>query len=152
MFSKIKPLLLGFLRSRYVFEPLKIMLKPRYCTFKCFLSYLHQQVIAPKILDEKISQYFYWAEGSNKAREYLPGSVIDIPSMEIVIHPAETLRQICAFLEITCSEDYIQDCAATVDPVPSITRDYVQWTEEQKMRVYERMNRFSFYEGYTFDN
>lgn len=71
--------------------------------------------------------------------------------MEIVMNPAETLRKICKFLDITCSERYIQDCAATVDPVPSITRDFIEWTAEQKNRVYEEMKKYSFYEGYSYD-
>lgn len=71
--------------------------------------------------------------------------------MEIVKRPAETLRKICAFLEITCSEDYIQDCAKTVDSVPSITRDFVVWTDKQKESVYEKMKQFSFFDGYTYD-
>ena len=77
--------------------------------------------------------------------------MIDIPSMEIVKHPADTLRKICVFLEITCSEEYIQDCAATVDPVPSITRDFVEWSKEQKERVYEQMKEFSFLKDYSYD-
>ena len=32
--SKIKPFLLGYVRSRCVFEPLKIMVKLGYCSFK----------------------------------------------------------------------------------------------------------------------
>ena len=78
--------------------------------------------------------------------------MIDIPSIEIVKKPAETLTKICAFLKITCSKEYIQDCAATVDPVPSITRDFVEWTKEQKARVYEQMKRFSFFKGYSYDS
>ena len=91
------------------------------------------------------------AEGSNQAREALPGSVIDIPSMDIVKNPAGTLRKICKFLEIACTEQYVQDCAATVDPVPSITRDLIEWTAEQKNTVYELMKKYSFFEGYSFD-
>ena len=72
--------------------------------------------------------------------------------MEIVKRPADTLRKICAFLQITCSENYILGCANTVDPVPSITRDFVEWTENQKTTVHEQMKRFSFFEGYSFDN
>jgi len=113
---------------------------------------LYHQILAPEILHEKIGLYFYWARGSNNAREAFPGQVIDIPSIEIVRHPADTLRKICAFLEITCSEEYIQDCAATVDPVPSITRDFVEWSREHKDRVYEQMKEFPFLKGYSYDD
>jgi len=91
------------------------------------------------------------AEGSNMAREAFPGSFLDVPSMEIVKNPVETLRRICQFLEITCTEQYLQDCAATVDPVPSITRNFIEWTTEQKNTVYENMKKFSFFEEYSFD-
>ena len=102
-------------------------------------------------MDESISRYFGWAAGCNKARQAFPGSVIDIPSLEIVKNPADTLRKICKFLSISCSERYIQDCTATVDPVPSMTRDLIEWTTEQKNRVYEEMKKYSFFDGYSYD-
>lgn len=106
---------------------------------------------APAIVDRNIQRYFGWSEGSNKAREALPGQVIDIPSIEIVKNPTETLRKICEFLEITCTEQYLQDCAATVDAVPSITRNFITWTAEQKSRVYEEMKKYSFFAGYSYE-
>ena len=112
---------------------------------------MRQQVNAPEELETKIHIYFVMAEGSNKAREAFPGSFIDVPSMEIVKNPAETLRRICQFLEISCTEQYLQDCAATVDPVPSITRDFIEWTAEQRNTVYDMMKKHPFFEGYSFD-
>ena len=85
------------------------------------------------------------------AREAFPDSVIEVPSIEIVKNPVDTLRRICQFLEITCSEQYLLDCAATVDPVPSITRDIIEWTAEQKNTVYDMMEKYSFLGGYSFD-
>ncbi|XP_020617575.1 uncharacterized protein LOC110055526 isoform X2 [Orbicella faveolata] len=109
------------------------------------------KVNAPEELDTKIKTYFSMAEGCNLARETFPGSVIDVPSIEIVKNPVETLRRICQFLEIACTEQYLLDCAATVDPVPSITRDFIEWTAEQKHKVYDMMGKYSFFEGYSFD-
>ena len=116
-----------------------------------FFTDLLQQVNAPKELELKIKVYFNMATGSNKAREAFPDRFLDVPSMEIVKNPVETVRRICQFLEITCTEQYILDCAATVDPVPSITRDFIEWTAEQKNTVYNMMKHYPFFEGYTFD-
>ena len=117
-----------------------------------FLSInLRPQVNAPEELELKIKAYFSLAKGSNKAKEAFPGSVIDVPSMEIVKNPVKTLKRICKFLEIMCSEQYLLDCAATVDPVPSITRDFIEWTAEQKNKVYDMMRKYSFFRGYSFD-
>ena len=112
---------------------------------------MRQQVNAPEELEIEIKNYFDMAEGNNKAREALPGSVIDVPSMEIVKNPVKTLRRICQFLEIACTAQYLQDCVATVDPVPSITRDFIEWTAEQKNTVYDMMKKYPFFEGYSFD-
>ena len=109
------------------------------------------QLNAPEELDAKIKAYFSMADGCYLTREAFPGSVIDVPSIEIVKNPVETLRRICQFLEVTCTEQYLLDCAATVDPVPSITRDFIEWTAEQKNKVYEMMKKYSFLEGYSFD-
>ena len=112
---------------------------------------MRPQVNAPEELEIKINAYFSMAKGCNMAREAFPGSFLDVPSMEIVKNPVEILRQICQFLEITCAKQYLLDCAATVDPVPSITRDFIEWTAEQKNTVYENMKKYSFLEGYSFD-
>jgi len=75
------------------------------------------------------------AKGSNKVREAFPGSFLDVPSKEIVQKPVETLRKIST---------------ATVDPVPSITHDFIEWTAEQKNTVYDMMKKYPFFEGYSF--
>ena len=113
---------------------------------------MHRQVNAPDELEIETQNYFDMAEGCNKAREAFLDSVIDVPSMEIVRNPVETLERICQFLEITCTEQYLLDCAATVDPVPSITRDFIEWTAEQKNTVYDMMKKYPFFEDYSFDN
>jgi len=110
-----------------------------------------RQVNAPDVLKIETQNYFDMAEGCNKAKGALRGSVLDVPSMEIIKNPVETLRKVCQFLEITCTEQYLLDCAATVDPVPSITRDFIEWTAGQKNTVYNMMKKYSFFEGYSSD-
>ena len=112
---------------------------------------MRRQVNASAVLQIETQNFFEMAEGCNKAREAFPSSFIDVPSMEIVKNPVEILRRVCQFLEITCSEQYLKDCAAIVDPVPSITRDFIEWSAEQKNTVYEKMKKYPFFEGYSFD-
>jgi len=108
------------------------------------------KVKAPDELERKTKFYFSLAKGCNKAREAFPGSFLDVPSMEIVKNPVETLRRICQFLEITCTEQYLQDCAAIVDPVPSITRNFIEWTAEQKNTVHDMMKKYPFFRRVFF--
>ena len=99
-----------------------------------------------------MERFFNWAKGSAIAREALGDKLLDVVGLELVRRPAETMRKICDFIEITCSEDYIQACAEVVDPNPSITRNYVVWTKEQKNRVYSEIEQYPFLADYTFDD
>lgn len=113
----------------------------------------HQQKVeAPEIMATTIRRYFHLAEGSQKARSEFPSQVIDISSKDFVQFPAETLRRICDFLEIGCSERYIQDCSSIVDTVPSKTRDFVEWSVENKMKVENEMKRFPFLKDYSYND
>lgn len=111
------------------------------------------KINASEILDEKIQLYNNWAEGTFVAHKSFPEDFLSVVSMDVVKRPAESLRKMCHFLQVTCSESYIQDCAAIVDPVPSITRHRIMWTEKQINRVYATMRAFPvLFEGFTFED
>jgi len=110
------------------------------------------KINASEILDIKIQLYNNWAEGTHVAQKTFPEDFINVVSMDVVKNPADSLRRICDFLDITCEEKYIQDCAAIVDPVPSITRHRIVWTDEQINRVYAMMKKFPFYDRFTFED
>ena len=78
--------------------------------------------------------------------------VLDVPGEEFVRDPPKYLRQICDFLDIMCSEDYLRDCSSIVDPVPSVTRNLLVWTPEQIKQVYTLMEPLEFLQSYTFEN
>jgi len=111
-----------------------------------------QQINASEILDLKIQLYNNWTEGAWVAQKNFPEDFINVVSMDVVKNPADSLRRICGFLDITCEEEYIQDCAAIVDPVPSITRHRIVWTDEQKNKVYAMMQKFPFFDRFTFED
>lgn len=81
-----------------------------------------------------------------------PGRVYDVASIDVMTNTRETLKKICDFLEITCTDKYLQDCASIVDPVPSKTRGNVEWTEDQIKRVQKLIKHFSFLRRYSLEN
>ena len=98
-----------------------------------------------------IGQYFELAASNQRVRERYGDAVIDIPGHETVLRPKETLQRLCDHLGVTCSEDYLEKCSKIVFGTPSVTRDKVVWSEEQKMRVTELMKSYPFLEDYSFD-
>jgi len=103
-------------------------------------------------LDGSIKSYGHLVRGSFNVKKNFPGRVHDVASIDVMTNTRETLAKICSFLEITCTERYLHDCASIIDPVPSKTRHNVQWTEDQLNRVHTLIRQFLFLRRYSFEN
>ena len=68
-----------------------------------------------------------------------------------MLRPKETLLRLCDHLGVACSEDYVEKCSKVLYGTPSVTRDKVVWTEEQKTRVIQMMKMYPFLKEYSFD-
>ncbi|KAL9959644.1 hypothetical protein ACROYT_G032984 [Oculina patagonica] len=104
-----------------------------------------------KRLDKIIEFYFRLASSNQRVRERYGDAVLDIPGHETVLRPRETLQRLCDHLEVTCPEDYIEKCSAILYGTPSITRNTIVWTKEQKERVAKMMKSYPFLKEYSFD-
>lgn len=102
------------------------------------------------VLDGSIKSYGELARGSLEVKKNFPGRVLDVAGIDVMTYTTENLRNICNFLEITCTEKYLQDCAAIVDPVPSTTRTNVEWNTDQINRVRRLISQYPFLRRYSF--
>ncbi|XP_066019556.1 uncharacterized protein [Pocillopora verrucosa] len=103
-------------------------------------------------LDDAIAEYSTQVKGSSQVKKNFPGRVLDVHGMDLMENPRETLMKICDFLEITCTEKYLEDCVSIVNPVPSQTRQFVKWTKKQLKRVQMLIKNHSFLQSYSFEN
>ena len=110
-----------------------------------------QQKNNKESLDVKIGRYFRMAASNKRIRERYGDAVLDIPGHETVLRPRETLQRLCDHLGVTCYEEYIEKCSKILFGTPSVTRNKVVWTEEQKERVTQMMTNYSFLKQYSFD-
>ena len=125
----------------------KIM-KPHQFVSCCL--YPLQQINNATMLDESIDIYFIMAASNQRVRERYGDAVLDIPGYETVLRPKETLQRLCDHLGVTCSEDYFEKCSKILYGAPSVTRNKVVWTNEQKQRVTKIMKKYPFLKGYSF--
>ena len=102
------------------------------------------------MLDESIDLYFTMAASNQRVRERYGDAVLDIPGHETVLRPKETLQRLCDHLQVACFEDYFEKCSKILYGAPSVTRNTVVWTNEQKQRVTKMMKKYSFLKGYSF--
>ena len=91
------------------------------------------------------------AASNQLVRERYGDAVLDIPGHETVLRPRETLQRLCDHLGVTCYEEYIEKCSKILFGTPSVTRDKVVWTEEQKEHVTQMMRNYTFLKDYSFD-
>ena len=103
-----------------------------------------------RLLDETMARYMVVQTGTEKIRQNYP--VLNIRSHDVVLRTKTTLQKICDFLHVTCRDDYLDACASIVFAQPSVTRNLVVWTDQQKRWLLNEMQKYSCLKEYTFED
>lgn len=78
-------------------------------------------------------------------------TVLDIHIVDLIHSPRDTLQRVCDFLDLECPEDYLQVCTNKAYTGVSKTRLLVEWPQPLRQRVSEQIQRYSYFQGYTFE-
>jgi len=78
-------------------------------------------------------------------------NILDLKSEALVREPVFEIKRMCNFLGLEAFDDYIEDCASIVFKKPNTPRKEVSWDSYLVDVVYCRMKKYSFLEGYFFD-
>ncbi len=78
--------------------------------------------------------------------------VIDVRHEAVIADPKAALKEMCAFLGVTPSDDYLVDCASIVYASPHRSRHEAAWTPELRDDVRRRIGAHPFLEGYGWDD
>jgi Sulfotransferase family len=117
-----------------------------------FDNLVTQSVRVNLTLPEAIEWYDERSRGVLRARSLFDASeVIDVQHEEFVRDPKGTLTRLCGFLGVEACESYLDDCASIVNPGNSRRRDSVTWTKDERHRVQEIIDQYTFLSGYTFE-
>ena len=71
---------------------------------------------------------------------------------DMVAAPAEQLNKLCEFLNVPALPDYLKDCASIVHENPNKSRYELEWSEEQKAKMAEIIEKYHFLTGYSWDS
>ena len=97
-----------------------------------------------------IGQQMNLAKTNVEVMGLFPGQVHTLRSEDVIASPSLELRKICKFLNIQCSNKYINDCASIVYSKYSKSRNSIIWDEEIKSNMYDYMKKIPFYSQYNF--
>lgn len=76
----------------------------------------------------------------------------DLRHENFILDPKKWLAALCRFLGQEAPGDYLEDCAAIVNPVAHKTRLDFPWSMDAVKKVEETMKHFPFLEGYSYES
>jgi hypothetical protein len=78
--------------------------------------------------------------------------VIDVRHEAVIADPKGSLKELCGFLGVIPTDDYLDDCAAIVYQTAHQSRHEAPWTAELRDAVQGRIDRTAFLHGYRWDD
>lgn len=103
------------------------------------------------ILQKKIDLYFKKVEINNNLRKNKNYSVIDIYHEQFIENPQKELAGIINFIGLENTNNYIEKCAATTYKSANKSRHKIDWPDELKKLVKDKIEQYSFLKHYNFN-
>lgn len=121
-----------------------------------YVSYLiSQDYIANvdiKKLRRIINHFFADAKTNWHLKDRLNGTVMDIYTSDVITNPKQQINKICFFLQLPCSQQYINDTASIIHIFKSKTRHYIHWPSNLIKMVAKRMQCYPFLSKFTYES
>ena len=114
---------------------------------------VHDTYKNDKLLSQQIKEQFLLADAVLEFSQSAIDrhSLLEVHNHELVSHPKQTILKLCQFLEIECPSDYVKSCANKVFPELSRSRFTVDWPEEMKKMVQDRIQKYPFFRQYSYN-
>ena len=99
-----------------------------------------------------INGHFSYHRAIEKATKTYNLDLIQIHGKELILDPTGTLLKLCNYLEITCSNNYLEICSNKIYKNESRTRHMIKWTDEHLNMIQQNIEKHSSLKGYSFDS
>ena len=105
-----------------------------------------------KGLDYSIDSYFKKCETvANFKQKVKPNNIFEFRHESLIENPQAILNQLCMFLGVEATQDYLDDCASIIFKSPNKSRFNFKWTQESIKLVAEKIELFDFLQGYSYE-
>ena len=107
----------------------------------------------PLIREEDASWLLGVTEDVSRSLAAIPeGRALPVRYEDFIASPKETLRRICAFLDVGAGEKYLDACAAFTLSTPHRTRLKARWPDDRIAQVAAAIAEYPWLAGYGFDD
>ena len=104
------------------------------------------------ILVHRTKKYFAAHQAIMDTKQKYNLDLLEIHVKDLVEHPDVTITKLCNFLNISCSDSYIQGCSDTLFKTESKTRYKVKWTPDSISEVKKYILKYdNLIRYYSFD-
>ena len=130
------------------------MTSPDLSTLSCSCAWCRLQkahLHNTTIVDAIAGRYFRRLVGGVERVKQLPYPMLDVHCESFIKNPVEELERLCKYLGVPCPRDYITDSTSIVHSKPSLTRQYVDWSDKTKKFVAAELKKHEFLAHYRFE-
>lgn len=104
-------------------------------------------------IEDAIKMYFKFSKTIQAVKQEIPSQdMYDLRHEDLIANPKQTVADLCRFLGVEPTDDYLTDCASIVYASPNKSRNSFNWTPEQIQIVADEIAKYPFLKGYTFDS
>jgi len=97
---------------------------------------------------QAIDYYFRLLDGMLELQRRYREDILDLRLEELVANPIDALSRTCAFLGVSCPDDYAKACASIIFGEAKSVTD-AKWTRPEIALVEEKIASVPFLQGYT---
>jgi len=98
----------------------------------------------------EIRNYFARSTAVRRIEErFGPQSLCHVFLERLIADPIGQLRDVCRFLGVEPSEDYLRDCAAILNRKPRESRSSLDWSDHRTAMVRQAMKHFPWFDEYA---
>lgn len=104
-------------------------------------------------LEYGINSYFNKCEAVSYLKKQIgKNDILDVSHESLINEPKIVLSQICNFLGLDATNNYLNDCASIIFKSPNQTRFNYQWNNKWIEQVKRQIDQYEFLQGYSYDH
>lgn len=105
-----------------------------------------------KVITGVIETYFKRHQAAVEVKRSLNLDVIEIHNKHLISDPRGILLKLCKFLEVTCSNSYLDICSKKIFKTESRTRHMIMWNDKHLKMIQQNIDKYNNLKGYDFDS
>ena len=123
-------------------KSLHIALKLQYSKFAAVKKDNKTVTINDKLIDRQIGQYFQFYKASEALKHAYQMDMMELHNMDLITTPKAVISEICSFLAVQCSDEYLDATSNKVFNAVSKTRYNIKWKNEQILLVKQNIQKY----------